>query len=161
MIQEARPQVFTLGYQQRSIEEYVAELKGAAVDLVVDVRETAWSHKPGFSKARLSEALAAAGIGYVHLKFAGNPKELRRAASSHAQCLADYDRHIQATPDVVQRFADYLQGWAEDGVSPCLLCYERHPEDCHRTVLLNRVLQLLDRPVKVEHLGPDGAPRFL
>lgn len=152
--------VFTLGYQMRSIDEYIDELLEAGVDLVVDVRETPWSHKRGFSKTKLREALREAGIDYVHLKFAGNPKALRRNASSHAACLADYDRHIQEQPGIISRFADQLRDWTGAGVKACLLCYERHPDDCHRAVLLNRVLEEMEVPVVVEHLGPEGAERF-
>lgn len=160
MIHQARPQVFTLGYQQRSLREYVEQLQLADVDLVVDVRETAWSHKPGFSKARLAQQLEAVGIGYLHLKFAGNPKELRRTATSHAQCLAAYDRHIQEAPEIIEQFAFYVASWAEEGIRACLLCYERHPDDCHRAVLLNRVTEVLEAPVEVKHLGPEGADRL-
>lgn len=152
--------VFTLGYQLRSIDEYVAELVEADVQLVVDVRETPWSHKRGFSKTKLKEALGVAGIDYVHLKFAGNPKELRRAATSHAQCLSDYEEHIQADPGIIEQFAEHVREWLQKGIRACLLCYERHPEDCHRTILLDRALQVLRQPVSVEHLGPNGAPRF-
>lgn len=152
--------VFTLGYQMRSIDEYIAELQEADVNLVVDVRETPWSYKRGFSKKQLEQALAEAGIEYLHLKFAGNPKKIRSAATSHSACLSAYDRHIQSQPALVERFAGYLSEWARSGVKACLLCYERHPDDCHRTVLLNRALEVLGRSVDVQHLGPDGAERF-
>ncbi len=50
MISLTAPTLFTLGYQQRSLDEFVALLLEASIDVLVDVRETAWSHKPGFSK---------------------------------------------------------------------------------------------------------------
>ena len=58
--------LFTLGYEQRTIEEFVRMLEDAGVGVLVDVRETPWSHKPGFSKRGLAEHLEAAGIEYVH-----------------------------------------------------------------------------------------------
>jgi uncharacterized protein (DUF488 family) len=60
------------------------------VDVLVDVRETAWSHKPGFSKRGLEGALRVHGIAYVHARFAGNPKGLRVGAASHEECLRLY-----------------------------------------------------------------------
>src|SRR5205823_6116594 len=69
--------LYTLGYQQRSIDEFVEILDESGIDVLVDVRETAWSHKPGFSKSGFASALAARGIEYVHAEFAGNPKWLR------------------------------------------------------------------------------------
>ena len=139
--------VYTLGYQMRSLDDYISELQGAGVDLVVDVRETPWSRKRGFSKRQLQEALDYAGIDYVHLKFAGNPKELRRTATSHAACLAEYDLHIREDARIVQRFVEHLTEWVEKGIKACLLCYERHPDDCHRTILLSvRPKTRLSRP---------------
>jgi uncharacterized protein (DUF488 family) len=162
MIQPAPPQasVFTLGYQLRSIDEYVRELQDADVGMVVDVREVAWSHKRFFSKTKLRTFLGNHGIGYVHLPFAGNPKELRRSARSHADCLKEYDRLLASSPELVDRFAEHLSEWLEDGLRPCLLCYERHPADCHRTRLLERAVQRIDGPVVVQHLGVMGAPRL-
>ena len=42
--------IHTLGYEKRDLAAYIAPLKRAGVSALVDVRETAWSHKPGFSK---------------------------------------------------------------------------------------------------------------
>ena len=36
--------LYTLGYEKRSIEEFVALARSSGVDVLVDVRETAWSH---------------------------------------------------------------------------------------------------------------------
>jgi uncharacterized protein (DUF488 family) len=84
--------LYTLGYQQRSIDEFVEILDESAINVLVDVRETAWSHKPGFSKSGFATALAARGIEYVHADFAGNPKWLRSNANSHGECLEWYRR---------------------------------------------------------------------
>ena len=82
--------LFTLGYQQRTLGEFTAILRRCDIDVLIDVRETAWSHKPGFSKGALERALEAEGIAYVHAAFAGNPKWLRANADSHRECL---ERH--------------------------------------------------------------------
>ena len=96
MNQKAR--LFSIGYQLRSLEEIVSHLTLAGVNTLLDVRETPWSRKPGLSKKRLAEALGEAGIEYVHLKFVGNPKELRRAASDYAAALSAYDDHLEPIP---------------------------------------------------------------
>ena len=64
---------YSLGYEGMNLDSYIAVLQRNAISLVVDVRETPWSYKPGFSKKPLSERLELAGISYVHLKSAGNP----------------------------------------------------------------------------------------
>lgn len=152
--------VFTLGYQLRSIEEYLEELQEAGIDLVVDVRENPLSRKRGFSKSKLEERLAEVGIEYLHLEYVGNPARIRKADKPHAACLVDYAEHISEDPEILQRFAAHLKKWTESGKRICLLCYERHPDDCHRSILLDQTLEILSEPVAVEHLGPEGAPRF-
>ena len=44
----------TIGYEKRSLDEYIDLLLANGVEVVLDVRETAWSHKPGFSKTAFS-----------------------------------------------------------------------------------------------------------
>lgn len=151
--------VFSLGYQLRSVEDFVELLTGAGADVVVDVREVPWSRKPGFSKSPLTEALAQAGIAYEHAKFAGNPKSLRKAAPTHEDCLRSYAGYLAERPEIIEELDKVVSGHLTDGKSVCLVCYERHPRDCHRSILLDG-WQSLGREAEVVHLAPDGAPRF-
>ena len=90
--------LYTLGYQGTDVATYVATLKAAGVGVVVDVRETAWSYKRGFCKTALSDELSKAGIEYVHLRSAGNPKVNRRTAETNKQCLQRYRRYLKQNP---------------------------------------------------------------
>lgn len=149
--------ICTMGYQLRSPDELVEQLLCAGVNVVVDVRETPWSQRPAYRKTALSKALGEAGIEYLHAPFAGNPKRLRREASSHAECLDMYSAYLAEHPEVRYQFSQLMSSLARTDRKACLLCYERHPHDCHRTRLLDAV-GLTDG---VEHLGTEGAPRFL
>ena len=60
--------LFTLGYEKRNISDFIEILRRARVDTLVDVRETAWSHKRDFCKTKFSTALKDVGIEYIHLK---------------------------------------------------------------------------------------------
>jgi uncharacterized protein (DUF488 family) len=150
----------TVGYQKRSAEELVAELVAAGVDIVLDVRETPWSHQSSFSKGPLTTLLHDAGIAYSHAWFAGNPKENRATAKSHRECLDRYAAYLDEVPDVVSMFAEVLDDCMAEGLRVCLLCYERHPDDCHRTIILNRWQEMFGGPAIVQHLAADGAPRL-
>ncbi|MDG4769766.1 DUF488 domain-containing protein [Solwaraspora sp. WMMD792] len=55
-----------IGYEGRSVDGLIAELRAAGVSRLVDVRLTPISRKPGFSKSALAKALNAAGIAYEH-----------------------------------------------------------------------------------------------
>jgi uncharacterized protein (DUF488 family) len=151
--------LFTLGYEKRSIDEFVRLLLSEKVNVLVDVRETAWSHKPGFSKRALEAALASAGIDYVHAAFAGNPKRLRVTARSHEECLARYGRYLDENPQVFADFSRLLAELHRDGKSVCVTCFERHPGDCHRGILATRWEEKKRR--KVSHIEPGGCPRLV
>lgn len=69
----------TVGYEGRTAGELVVTLAEAGVDVLVDVRLTPLSRKPGLSKRQLADALAAAGVEYVHLPALGNPKDNRES----------------------------------------------------------------------------------
>src|SRR5256885_5932385 len=72
--------LFTIGYEQTPPKAVLDELAGAGVKLLVDVRAIASSRRPGFSNTQLAAGLDERGIGYVHLRGLGTPKEGRLAA---------------------------------------------------------------------------------
>jgi len=153
------PTLYTLGYQQRDLDEYIELLVAAKIGVVVDVRETPWSHKPGFSKTAFARALARHGIEYFHAQFAGNPKRLRAKAPSHAVCLQWYAEHLADQCEIVESFDQIVTELGRSGRRVCITCFERHADDCHRGVLAHRWQQLGRR--RVEHLAVDGCERLV
>ena len=62
----------TIGHSTRTIEEFVAMLRGAEVTMVVDVRTVPRSRtNPQYNRDALPNALAAFGIGYEHIAALG------------------------------------------------------------------------------------------
>ena len=151
-IMTKQPAILTMGYQQRTGDELVRELVAAGVDVVIDVRETPWSHRPDFSKGPLMARLADAGIEYCHAWFAGNPKQNRATASSQTECLQRYAEYLDEIPDVVQIFAELVEECVGLGLRVCLLCYERHPAECHRTIILDKWKAATGSEMPVVHL---------
>lgn len=151
--------LYTLGYQKRDLDEFIELLRGARVDVLVDVRETAWSHKPGFSKSSFSKGLAAAGIEYVHARFAGNPKSLRAAARSHAACLERYASYVDANREIIEALERLVDDLVKRDKQVCLTCFERHADDCHRGILAERWRRRGRR--RVSHLAVDGCARLI
>ena len=154
----ALPILYTIGYQQRSIEEYVHLLRRARIEALVDVRETAWSHKPGFSKTAMERRLGAVGVTYIHAGFAGNPKFLRLAAPSHEDCLRLYATFLDGHPEIVEGFSDLIAPLIGAGRRVCITCFERHPDDCHRGILAHRWQARGNRLIK--HLNTAGCERI-
>jgi uncharacterized protein (DUF488 family) len=132
-------ELYTLGYQGVDVNTYVQKLKAAGVGIVADVRETPWSHKPGFCKNALSSELSKAGIDYIHVKSAGNPKENRRTAPDLAECLSRYRRYLATNPAGVADLVQVVQAAALENRTVCLTCFEKDVKDCHRSILVSAI----------------------
>ncbi|NIJ29262.1 uncharacterized protein (DUF488 family) [Sphingomonas insulae] len=130
--------IYTIGYEATTMADFLAALQAAGVARVIDVRALPLSRRPGFSKSGLAASLAEAGIDYVHLKALGTPKRGRDAAKKGdvATLEAVYDDQL-ALPEA-QAAAAIMLGLAAEKPS-ALLCYERDPRHCHRTLLLDAV----------------------
>ena len=127
--------VFTIGYEQTTVTELIGALQRAGVELVVDVRALPLSRRPGFSKSALAGALREAGIGYEHLKALGTPKEGRDAAKKGDRATLERVYAGQLELPEAQAAAALLLGRIAERPT-ALLCYEREPADCHRSMLL-------------------------
>jgi uncharacterized protein (DUF488 family) len=132
--------IFTIGYEGTTVPEFIAALEKAGVRRVIDVRALPLSRRPGFSKSPLKAALEEAGIEYVHLKALGTPAEGRTAARAgrHADMARIYAGQLEL-PEAIVQSAQMLELAAEK--PSALLCMEREPAHCHRTLLLKAVAQ--------------------
>ena len=130
--------IFTIGYEGVTQGEFLAALKGAGVARVIDVRALPLSRRPGFSKTPLKNALAEVGIDYVHLKALGTPPEGREAARKgrHDELKRIYAGQLEL-PEAIVAGAQMRKLAAER--TSALLCFERAPEGCHRTLLLKAI----------------------
>jgi hypothetical protein len=91
--------------------------------------------------------------------FAGNPKTLRAQASSHEHCLALYDAYISSDEAIMSRFDALIGAMHAQGKRVCITCFERHPDDCHRSIIAGKWQERGAR--SVEHLAPDGCNRLV
>jgi uncharacterized protein (DUF488 family) len=126
--------LFTIGYEGTTQDDFVAALQRAGVERVIDVRAVPLSRKPGFSKNVLAAGLKAGGIDYVHLKALGTPPEGREAARKGNKVGLErvYAGQLNEPDAIVQ--AERMLELAREKPS-ALLCFERDPEMCHRTLL--------------------------
>ena len=136
--------IFTIGYEQATVAEVVGALTEAGVKRVIDVRAVAASRRPGFSKTALAANLNEAGIAYEHLRALGTPKEGREAARKGDIAALErvYAGQLELTEAQAQA-AIMLDRAATEPVA--ILCYERDPAECHRTLLLDAVAADVER----------------
>ena len=136
----------TIGHSNHPIGRFVELLKTGGVGRLVDVRSTPWSRRfPQFGKDALARSLAQAGVDYVHegAALGGKPAD-----------GGSYD-DLAARP-AFHAALDRLVA-ASAGTTLCLMCAEKEPLDCHRTVLVSR--RLAERGVAIKHLLADGGSR--
>jgi uncharacterized protein (DUF488 family) len=133
------PPLSTIGYEGKTLDEFLGELKAAGVELVLDVRAVAASRRPGFSKTALAGALKERGIDYLHLRPLGTPAAGREAA--RAGRIAEMRAIYAAQLDTAEAELALARALAEAAERhSALLCYEREAPDCHRSMLAERML---------------------
>lgn len=136
----------TIGHSNHPIERFIDLLTAGGVERLVDVRSVPWSRRfPQFGRERLAKSLAEAGIAYAWEGEAlgGKPKT-----------GGGYD-DLAARPEFKEAIGRLIANRANTRL--CLMCAEKEPLDCHRTVLVSR--RLAERAVPVEHLLADGTVR--
>ena len=136
----------TIGHSNHPIERFVELLQAAGVSLLVDVRSMPYSRRfPQFGKERLAKSLAQAGIDYVPegAALGGKP-----AGGGDYEAMAERPAFKDALGRLIER---------AQSTTLSLMCAEREPLDCHRTVLVSR--RLAERGVVIEHLLADGRTR--
>ncbi len=126
--------IFTIGYEGLVQDQLLELLVAANVHTVLDVRALPISRKAGFSKNILASSLAAAGVGYVLDTRLGTPKAGRDAVR-HGRVSVMYDifNSHMATPAAQLALADATALAETHRV--CLLCFEKAPHDCHRSIV--------------------------
>ena len=124
----------TIGYESATLPDVIQTLKGAGVEVVIDVRAVAASRRAGFSKTLLGNSLRDAGIDYVHLRQLGTPKAGREAARAGriGEMTEIFDAHM-AEPEARVELARAAEIARERRAA--LLCYEADPAGCHRSIL--------------------------
>lgn len=154
----------TIGYEGASLKDFVDTLLANKIDILVDIRDRAQSRRPGFSKTALSEAVNASGVGYVHVKALGDPKEGRDAA--RAGLIEEFKRifHQVLETNAAQAALVDVETLALSK-KICLMCYERDPRYCHRKIVAEKLETTLGyKPVHlgvVEHGGVKSQTRRL
>jgi uncharacterized protein (DUF488 family) len=132
--------LISLGYEGRSVVELVDDLRRQSVAILVDVRLTPLSRKPGMSKRKLAAALAEAGIDYVHLPALGNPRSNGEPFRTGDPASRERFRAL-LHDEIALRALDHIAGLLEDG-AVAVLCFERSHEHCHRHLVAEAVLEV-------------------
>lgn len=142
--------VFTIGHSTYTVDHFVELLRKHSITAVCDVRSKPYSRvNPQFNREALKQALARAGIEYVFLG-----KELG-ARSEDPSCYRNgqVQYELLAKTDLFKRGITRVKTGAAT-YRIALMCAEKEPLDCHRTILVARHLEA--DGVSVQHILGDG-----
>jgi uncharacterized protein (DUF488 family) len=135
------PDIHTIGYEGAAIEDLIATLTRSGITRLLDIRESPYSKRAEFSMDELRAALADYGIAYTHIRTLGNPPAGREAArAGHAAAFREiFNAHLDG-PEAQGGLEQALGLAANEPV--CLLCLEKSPMHCHRSMVAARLNEL-------------------
>ncbi len=144
------PTVFTVGFTKKSLREFIAVLRAAGVQRVIDVRLRNTSQLAGWSKQPDFAYLLEAGFGLAyehHPEFAPTDELLDEYKESRD--WARYEARFNQLLAERNPAAGSRALLKQEAI--CLLCAEPKADKCHRRMVAE-YLQRLDPTVEVKHL---------
>jgi uncharacterized protein (DUF488 family) len=144
------PDLFTIGHSTHSWEQFLELLRQHRIQVLVDVRSSPYSARfPQFNREPMKAALPAAGIRYL---FLGDELGARRSERDcYFEGVARYER-ISQTPAFRAGLERIIKGIQKHRA--VLMCAEKDPLECHRTILVCRHLRDV---AQIQHILSDGS----
>ncbi|HBQ00800.1 MAG TPA: DUF488 domain-containing protein [Gammaproteobacteria bacterium] len=146
--------LFSIGYATKPLTEFMVQLQSYEVNVVADVRSVPYSAAfHDYHRELLQRALKQQGISYVYLG-----KELGPRSTNPAH----YDETGRVQYDRLQRADNFLHGierlltGLDKALNIALLCAEKDPAFCHRSLLIGHHLARANA-LPIQHIGFDGA----
>ena len=145
--------IYTIGYGNRTIEQFVELLKQYEIAFVVDVRSQPYSrYNQQFSKDALEKQLKLHNIRYIFMgdTLGGRPKD----ETCYVDGKVDYSklREKQFYKDGIVRLRT---AW-EKQLRVAVMCSELMPQECHRGKLIGNTLSSGEPVIEVEHIDEHG-----
>lgn len=146
--------LFSIGYATKPLTEFMVQLQSYEVNVVADVRSVPYSAAfHDYHRELLQRALKQQGISYVYLG-----KELGPRSTNPAH----YDETGRVQYNRLQRADNFLHGierlltGLDKALNIALLCAEKDPAFCHRSLLIGHHLARANA-LPIQHIGFDGA----
>jgi uncharacterized protein (DUF488 family) len=130
--------LFTIGYANRSLDDFIVLLKRYGINALCDVRSSPYSSRnPQYNRELLKQSLKSQAIEYVFLgeELGARPKDL----SCYVDGKAIYQK-IAATM-LFKKGLERINLGMQKGYAIALMCAEKDPMTCHRTILVCRNLR--------------------
>ncbi len=143
--------IFSIGHSNHPLDAFLDLLRTQGIAVLVDVRSAPYSrYVPHFNPANIKASLKEAGFQYIYMgkELGGRPDGAE---------FYDLDGHVRydrlAESPLFLAGLDRVIGGAER-YRVAMMCSEENPTDCHRRLLITRVLA--GRGIPVRHIRGDG-----
>jgi Uncharacterized conserved protein len=137
----ALPNVFTIGYESRTLDSFIERLKTYGIKQLIDVREKPISRKKGFSKNALRQRLEEEDIRYVHIPAFGSPSDIRKEYKDGGSEKTFFNRYQDYLDTELEGEMGILDEYVSS-MESALMCFELSYVHCHRKVIAKELSNL-------------------
>ena len=144
--------LFTIGYSAFMVKDFLDALMHYGINVVIDVRSQPYSaNYSGYNRENIEQALKRKGIHYRNYarEFGARQTDLRFFSP---EGYLDFELFSES-PNFI-RGIDNLKSSMAQGYSVALMCAEKNPAICHRSIMISRVLY--GNGYNVNHILADG-----
>ncbi len=156
-VEAARPsqdgrELFTLGYEGLSVEEYLLKLIENNIKVLCDVRKNAVSMKYGFSKSTLAKNCGDFNIEYLHLPGLGIDSAYRKELNTRQDYFDLFEDYKARTLPHTGSDRQVILGKLAEKGRVALTCFESDHELCHRSRVADALTQTPGWEPQLAHL---------
>ena len=148
---QTEPCLFTIGYEGRSIDEYLNLLIENNIKLLCDVRKNPLSRKYGFSKQSLQKKITELNMEYLHIPELGIHTHLRKGLETKEDYKKLFSLYASKTLSVRKNELLEIVSHLENKKRVALTCFEAEPSLCHRHCI-SSFLKRENHNLNIEHL---------
>ena len=134
--------LFLTGYEKETQKDFLKKLKSKRITTVIDVREVPLSRKNGFSKQLLRKELGRHSIEYYHFPKLGSPAVLRKNLRNTSDYLGFFNKYRDYIKKKKNLISEVIEIVRNNGENSTLLCFERHNDLCHRSIIASEILKI-------------------
>lgn len=151
MVESESNILYTIGHSNHEMEDFIGLLKRYRVNRIADVRSAPYSkYCPQFNKEALAAALESEGIAYIFMgkELGGRPSDPCCYENGHVnfQRVAEREEFKRGIERLLADIQQYCVA---------MMCAEKDPLQCHRTILISRHLK--KHNVGIKHILADGS----
>lgn len=136
---ETNQSMFSIGYEGRTIDQYLNTLVSQNVSTLIDVRKNPLSMKYGFSKSTLFNATKNLGIEYIHIPELGIESKERQNLNNFSDYNNLFDEYEVKILSKAEKPLKKIVELFDKGQRIALTCFEKDKDYCHRLRVTNKI----------------------